>query len=211
MHFGHILSYFLLLLSDLRKMTQKVARFSCIHMVYCNAKSNGGERLDTFAMLYETYYDRMYAFLYRLCADRSLTEDLAQETFLQAYQSFHRFRGECAVFTWLASIGKHVYLKHLKRNKSLRLDIAMTDVDALGIQMEDPADYMYRQDAQKAVRTMIKKLPKKYQDVVVLRIYAQLPFSEIALILKIRENSAKVIFFRAKKKMMEGLRHEFEL
>ena len=52
-------------------------------------------------------------------------------------------------------------------------------------------------------------LLKKYRDVVLLRIYAELPFSQIALALKISENSAKVIFFRAKKKMMEVLKDEF--
>ena len=69
-------------------------------MVYCNAKqANGGEQVNSFEMLYRAYYDRVYAFLYRLCGDRALAEDLAQETFLQAYTSFHRFRGECEVFT----------------------------------------------------------------------------------------------------------------
>ena len=53
------------------------------------------------------------------------------------------------------------------------------------------------------------EIPKKYRDVVLLRIYAELPFSQIALALKISENSAKVIFFRAKKKMMEVLKDEF--
>ena len=53
------------------------------------------------------------------------------------------------------------------------------------------------------------RLLKKYRDVVLLRIYAELPFSQIALALKISENSAKVIFFRAKKKMMEVLKDEF--
>ena len=56
---------------------------------------------------------------------------------------------------------------------------------------------------------MVKEIPKKYRDVVLLRIYAELPFSQIALALKISENSAKVIFFRAKKKMMEVLKDEF--
>ena len=56
-------------------------------MVYCNAKqANGGEQVNSFEMLYRAYYDRVYAFLHRLCGDRALAEDLAQETFLQAYK-----------------------------------------------------------------------------------------------------------------------------
>lgn len=168
--------------------------------------------MTTFEMLYGEYYDRVYAFLYRLCADRSLTEDLVQETFLQAYVSFHRFRGECEVFTWLASIAKHVYFKYLKRNR-LHLDSANLDVVVNTYCMEagDPEEIFHREYIKKMVRNMVREIPKKYRDVVLLRMYAELPFSQIALALKISENSAKVIFFRAKKKMMEVLRNEFEL
>ncbi len=173
---------------------------------------DGGESVQTFEMLYKEYYERVYAFLYRLSADRSLTEDLTQETFLQAYLSLHRFRGECEIFTWLASIGKHVYFKYLKRNKkyanTMNLDYI---VDLYGEKTDDPAEYVHKEYTREAVRKILADIPKKYRDVVLLRIYAELPFSQIASVLKISENSAKVIFFRAKKKMMEVLQHELGL
>ena len=62
-----------------------------------------------FEALYEAYFPRIYAFLLKLTEDRDLAEELTQETFYQAFVSFHRFRGESDVFTWLASIGKHTY------------------------------------------------------------------------------------------------------
>ena len=55
--------------------------------------------MKVFESLYREYYQKVYAFLYRLCADGDLAEDLTQETFLQAYKSFHKFRGDCEVFT----------------------------------------------------------------------------------------------------------------
>lgn len=168
--------------------------------------------MRSFEVLYTTYYERVYAFLYRLCADRSLAEDLTQETFLQAYTAIHRFRGECEVSTWLISIGKHVYFRYLKKNK-LHLDTANLDLVAntYGIELDNPEIYIDQVYITKAVRKMMNEIPKKYRDVVLLRIYAELSFAQIAAALKISENSAKVIFFRAKKKMMEVLQHEFEL
>jgi RNA polymerase sigma-70 factor (ECF subfamily) len=44
-----------------------------------------------------------------------------------------------------------------------------------------------------------------------LRIYAELPFAQVAKALKISENSAKVIYCRAKKMLAEELKNEFEL
>lgn len=168
--------------------------------------------MKSFETLYKEYYERVYYFLFRLCADRSLAEDLTQETFLQAYTSFHKFRGECEVFTWLASIGKHTYFRYLKKNK-LHLDSANLDlvVNTYCTGCVDPEEHMQKKDVEEAVRAMVEGIPKKYRDVVLLRIYAELSFSQIALILNINENSAKVIYFRAKKLLMGVLKYEFEL
>ena len=57
----------------------------------------------------------------------------------------------------------------------------------------------------------MENIPKKYRDVVLLRIYAELPFSQISQSLKISESSAKVIYFRAKKMLMEVLKDELEM
>lgn len=168
--------------------------------------------MKAFEGLYREYYQKVYAFLHRLCADRTLAEDLTQETFLQAYKSFHKFRGECEVFTWLAAIGKHTYFKYLKKKK-LHLDAANLDLVAQSYLKGDvsPEDHVNQKDIERAVRKVVENIPKKYRDVVVLRIYAELPFSQIAQILKISESSAKVIYFRAKKMLMEVLKDELEM
>ena len=62
--------------------------------------------------------------------------------------------------------------------------------------------------AAEKVNRFIKELPKNYKDVVFLRIYADLPFSEIAANLGISENSAKVIFYRAKKILKEAIKND---
>ena len=168
--------------------------------------------MKMFETLYREYYQKVYAFLYRLCADPDLAEDLTQETFLQAYKSFHKFRGDCEVFTWLAAIGKHTYFKYLKKKK-LHLDAANLELGAQSyLQNEDsPEEHIHRKDVEKAVRKVVENIPKKYRDVVLLRIYAELPFSQIAQSLKISESSAKVIYFRAKKMLMEVLKDELEM
>ncbi|MBR6541733.1 MAG: sigma-70 family RNA polymerase sigma factor [Anaerotignum sp.] len=168
--------------------------------------------MKIFESLYREYYQKVYAFLYRLSADPDLAEDLTQETFLQAYKSFHKFRGDCEVFTWLAAIGKYVYFKYLKKKK-LHLDAANLELVAKSYMEGDvsPEEHIHKKDVEKAVRKVVDSIPPKYRDVVLLRIYAELPFSQIAQILKITESSAKVIYFRAKKMLMEELKNELEM
>ncbi len=167
-----------------------------------------------FEEMFRTYYPRVYAFLYKLCSDKIIAEELAQETFFQAYKSFRRFRGDSHVFTWLASIAKHVYFRFLKQNRLQTEAVADLDVlaDAYCASMEgNPADIFERGEIIQTVRRIIKRIPKKYQDVVMLRVYAALPFAEIASVMHISENSAKVMYFRAKKLLMEELKHEYKL
>lgn len=166
--------------------------------------------MDAFEDLYREYYPKLNAFLFSLCQDTQLAEELTQETFYQAFVSIHRFRQDSQVFTWLASIGKHVYFKYLRKTKT-RMDSVHLELIA-GLRSDfDTEDVVRSRLAAEHVRTAIRSLPQKYIDVVVLHIYADLPFSQVAKALGISENSAKVIFFRAKKKMMEEFDHEFEL
>lgn len=169
--------------------------------------------MDKFEELYDEYFPRVYSFLYKLCKDSLLAEELTQETFYQAFKSFHRFCGNSEIFTWLAAIAKHTYYKYLKKNK-LGLDAisidSLTDVffnNSLGNPQED----LQKKLLIEAVQKIIDKIPEKYRDVVMLRVYAEMPFSQVAVALGISESSAKVIFFRAKKMLMEEMNNEFDV
>lgn len=166
----------------------------------------------TFEQLYEENHKKVYGFLYRMCNDTSVAEDLTQETFLQAYVSFHKFRGECKVSTWLVAIGKNVYFKYLKKNKK-QLDSANLEVviNSYYEGASDPQDIISKENLEETLKDMVNSISKKYKEVVLLRIYGNLSFGEIGNVLHISENSAKVIYYRAKKQLMEVAKNEFRL
>ncbi len=161
-----------------------------------------------FEELYQRYVSRIHLFLLKLCGDDSTAEELTQETFFQAYSSLHRYRGECSMFTWLAAIGKNVFFNYLRRSKRevLNLDVVVLDLEAPP--EEEPGYRISRQVDIERVRKAIRDLPKKYYDVLVLRVYAQLPYAEIGAKLGISESSAKVLYFRAKNQIREELLDE---
>lgn len=166
---------------------------------------------DIFEEIYRDYFQRVYAFLFKMTANPDLAEELTQETFYQAFVSFHRFEGKCDIFTWLASIAKHTYYKFLKKNKLGfdTLDITELESYCLDDDSANPQTAVQNKNMRETVSRFVGDLPEKYRDVVLLRIYADMPFSQIAASLKITENSAKVIFFRAKKMLSEDLKDEF--
>ncbi len=168
--------------------------------------------MKPFEELYAKYHRRVYAFLFRLTRNRNEAEDLSQETFYQAFTGFHRFKGECDPYTWLVAIAKHVFYQYLRKKKrSLETADLSLVIDSYTANLPTPLESAEKKEVEEAVRALIRKLPDKYKDVILLRIYAQLPFSQVASILNISENSAKVLYYRAKKMLMEELQHEFIL
>ena len=168
---------------------------------------------DLFERIYRENFSRVYAFLFKMTRDPNLSEELTQETFYQAFVSFRRFEGKCDIFTWLASIAKHSYYKYLRKNRISGNLFDFTELEKYFISHgelgDNPADSLQNKAVRENVAACISELPDKYRDVVLLRIYADMPFSQIAAALDITENSAKVIFFRAKKKLSEDLKDEF--
>ena len=166
-----------------------------------------------FEALYKEYFQRIYAFLFKLTENQDLTEELTQETFYQAFVSFYRFRGESDVFTWLASIAKHTYYRYLRKNKHQAESVSADTLIEFYQQetTEHLEDTVERQFLAEKAKKILLKLPKKYQDIVILRIYAEMSYSQIGQALHISENSARVIYYRAKKMMLEAIEHEHEL
>jgi len=167
-------------------------------------------RAQAFEMIYKTYFSRVHTFICRMCGNPDLAEELTQETFYQAFRSFRNFRGDSELFTWLASIAKYTFFAHIRknrvRNEDLNIDL-LTEVLSDSPE-SDPEEQLQHTVTAEAVKKAIANIPQKYQDVVALRIYADLPFSQIAALLKISENSAKVLFHRAKKMISEELKYE---
>ena len=165
--------------------------------------------MEPFEAIYEKYFNRVYAFLYRMCRDESLAEELTQETFFQAFKSFPKYRGESELFTWLASIAKFTFFGYVKKNKHMNENV---DIELLADNLldtdGDPEETLQQRETVDAIRRVIERIPEKYRDVVVLRLYAELPFAQIAKSLNISETSAKVIFHRAKKLLSEELKNE---
>ncbi|MGN1085328.1 MAG: RNA polymerase sigma factor, partial [Lachnospiraceae bacterium] len=65
--------------------------------------------MESFEIIYERYQPRIYSFLFKLCKNEQLAEELTQETFYRAFVSFGKYKGNSSMFTWLAAIAKYTY------------------------------------------------------------------------------------------------------
>ena len=152
------------------------------------------------AELFERHYKDIYAYLFSLCRDASLSEDLASEVFLEAVKSVATFRGESDIKTWLFSIAWRRWFAFLKMKKQ---QLPTESIHEL----YDLAAPEAHSEASQLIQDILSPEPALTRDVVRMRMdgYA---YYEIAARLSISESSARVIYFRAKSKIKKQLEKE---
>src|SRR5688572_10511390 len=72
---------------------------------------------DAFASIFDRYFDAIYNYLYSLCNDGYLAEDLTQETFIRAHRNLHRLGPPFNVRAWLYQISHNLFVNHLESLK----------------------------------------------------------------------------------------------
>jgi RNA polymerase sigma-70 factor (ECF subfamily) len=166
--------------------------------------------MSQFENLYDEYWQDVFRFLFRLTGyHRQLAEELTQETFYQVMLSFHRYRGECQIKTWLCQIAKNVYFNMIRKDKKAR-QVSIEEYAGHSVHAFDTVvtDYETKELIDHAIK-VIMQLDDKTRDVLIYRIFSELTYAQISTLLKINESSAKVIFMRGKCKLQNKLREEY--
>jgi RNA polymerase sigma-70 factor, ECF subfamily len=117
------------------------------------------------------HHANVFAFLYRLCGDAHLAEDLAQETFVRAFRALERYQPRGKVSTWLFAIAANVARDHWRRRRR-RAEVPYEDA----VLHADGADMSEGMQ----VREALLSLPLEQRSVLVLRYYHDLSYIEIA-------------------------------
>ncbi len=150
--------------------------------------------------LYKENAKIVFHYLYSICKDEQLTEDLVQETFLQAYKSLERFNGSCKISTWLCQIAKHLLYQYW--NKHEKQELIPID-DKLPTENNMEQQILNRIELVDVLRDL-HNLPEQMREVMYLRALGDLSYKEIGEIMGKSENWARVTFYRAKEALLKG-------
>jgi len=108
------------------------------------------------------------------------------------------------MYAWLCAIGKNLWLDNLRRCRHL----AEVDEDTLQ-SLSDPAplpeDEVSAHLQKAALRKAIAELPEDYRDLMILHVYGEIPFREIAAQKGKSESWAKVTYYRGKRMLMQKM------
>lgn len=129
--------------------------------------------------LVDLYYERIYAFLRRLCSNEADAADLTQKTFGRVWGSLATFAGRSSVGSWIHSIAYHTYVDWLRANP--RTEERSTDWWAARASGEaGPDEIASRNDLAASVYAAVDQLPPDLRDTIHLHYYQELTLQETA-------------------------------
>ena len=165
---------------------------------------NGDE--SAFNQLVLRYQERIYWVARRFVNDHEAADDVTQDVFVKAYESLRDFRAESSFYTWLYRIAVNIALNALRRRKVkefFRID-ELFEIEDPGTQAPDEA--VERDEDRALIEQAIALLPNKQRSVFLLRFYEEMPYEEIAKILKTSVGGLKANYFHAVRKIQEYVR-----
>ena len=159
----------------------------------------GGSK-EAFRELYGLYEKPLANFLYRLCWNRSLVEDLLQEVMLRVWRAAASYEPTAKVSTYLFRIAYNLWVNEAARKRAEALGEADPARDA------DPSAGMHRRELQAAVRRAIETLPNGEKECLILSEYNGMKYADIAEVLGIPVGTVKSRIFTATQRLREALK-----
>lgn len=164
--------------------------------------------MTALEQLYSDYSKDIYRYLFSLCRDASLSEDLTSEVFLAVVKSIGTFRKECDVKTWLFSIARNKWFEYLRRKKRSVETEALDEFIELKPSSSPSVEQTFLNDELiKRIYELIDEEKERPRKVALMRIDG-FSFYEIGKECGISENSARVMFFRTKEKIRQKLKED---
>ncbi len=158
-----------------------------------------------FKVLYNRYYEPIFRFVYKRTASESLAADISSQVFLKAMQKLSSYSFKGVPFSaWLFRIASNEVALYFRKNSKNRV-VVLEERTAANIEneWEDKEGLEFNLSL---LQEVIQDLKPTEVEILELRFFEQRPFKEVAEILGITENNAKVKIYR----LLQKMRKRFE-
>ena len=150
-----------------------------------------------YEALVRAYHRDLFRYAYWLCKDKSIAEDLVQETCLRAWKSLDSLQDEKAAKSWLITILRRENARRFERKQ-----FDLVDIDAHGNDASVSDDPHHQ---HQWLQVQIMKLEIDYREPLFLQVIGGFSGDEIADILDLNKNTVMTRLFRARNQLKEML------
>lgn len=186
----------------------------------------GGARDASFRRIFEGYYRPLFRFFEKRGFPAPESHDLTQETFIRVYSGMEGFRGDAPLEAWLFQIAANVFKNTLRERAAqkraghlLSLVSPADDADRDAIsetklvdrEGRDPLDEVLQEERIAKLREAIASLPEQMRRCVMLRVYQDLSYGEIATVMRLSVETVKSHLHQARRQLRSKLSNYFDV
>ncbi len=169
--------------------------------------NEAGRDPAVFNQLYIAHVRPIYRYIFSKVGEERQTEDLTAQVFLEALEGLPHYRHDGHFSAWLFGIARHKVADHY-RSKRSELPIETTQAD-LSTKV-DPLSSLIQTEEAQHLAELIKQLDEQDQELLRLRIVAELSFGEIAKLMRSNMESTKKRFYRLLYHLRQQLEHDHD-
>lgn len=129
-----------------------------------------------FTALVERHFGAAYASAYAVLGNSSDAEELAQETFVQAFQKLDRLREPGAFVGWIWRISRDLALKHIRKHGRMKV---VEEVPETGSN-DSPLAPLVAGEEQQVLRGALAKLPDEQREALLMKYWQDLDYGEMS-------------------------------
>src|SRR6478736_3519883 len=134
-------------------------------------------------ILIKRHQRNVYTAIYLLVKNRSLTEDIFQETFIKIVNTLRsdKYNEEGKFAPWAARVARNLTIDYIRKMKR---DVTITDSEGnnvfnyISIAEESNEDKIIRSQSEHYVRQLVKRLPEEQRQVLIMRQWGNMSFQE---------------------------------
>ncbi len=169
---------------------------------------------DAFQDLVAAHTDSLISYFFFQCRDRQLAEDCCQDVWLKVFKSREDYQPRARFRTFLFRVARNHWIDRF-RAQSRRPGETSLDADSEGSEPgggplgrlpsegDDPETRALRSDAARIVARCLRRLPEEMREVYILAEIQELPYAEVAELLRIPVGTVKSRMFNAVRKLRE--------
>ncbi len=160
---------------------------------------------EAFGVLYDFYFQKIYAYTSRRVGHRQTTEDLVSQIFIKAFTKLDTYKKSKGSFkSWLYRVATNTIIDHYRKS-GRKKEVGIDSVFSLESSEKLPDHVAEETFESKKISKVISRLKIKEQEIIQLKFFAELSNIEIAETLRISHSYAGVRIYRALKSFKQEL------
>ncbi|WP_396183676.1 RNA polymerase sigma factor [Flavobacterium sp.] len=137
------------------------------------------------AILIERHQSKIYGFIYSKIADRAITDDVFQDTFIKVIKTLksNSYNEEGKFLPWVMRIAHNLVVDHFRRNKKMPMHRETEEYSIFSYMTDNSMNVegrMITDQVEDDLRRLLDELPADQKEVLVMRMYQDMSFKEIA-------------------------------